>query len=89
MPLIGSSAKRQRQNEVRRQRNRMTVSAVRTARKKFLAAVAAKDKDSAGKLLHVAQKLIDSATGKGIFKRNTAARLKSRLHQRYNGLDVE
>jgi small subunit ribosomal protein S20 len=67
----------------------MTVSAVRTARKKFLAAVEAKDKESAGKLLQVAQKLIDSGASKGILKRNTAARLKSRLHQRYNALGVE
>ncbi len=64
----------------------MTVSAVRTIRKRFLSAISAKDKEGAAKLLHEAQKLIDTAASKGIFKKNTAARLKSRLHQRFNAL---
>jgi len=86
LPIIGSSAKRQRQSEKRRTRNRMTVSEVRTTRRKFLAAVASKDKEKAAVLLLQAQKLIDSAASKGVVKRNTADRLKSRLHQHFNAL---
>lgn len=86
MPIIGSSAKRQRQSEKHRMRNRMHVSAVRTSRKKFLTAVAQKDQAKAGELLKNAQKLIDSAASKGILKKNTAARLKARLHKKYNAL---
>ncbi len=70
-------------------RNRMSVSAVRTSRKKFLAAVAGKDKVKAEELLKSAQKLIDTAATKGVLKRNTAARMKARLHKKYNVLAAE
>ena len=84
MPIIGSSAKRQRQSEKRRMRNRMSVSTVRTSRKKFLAAVEEKDKAKAETLLKSSQKLIDTAASKGVLKKNTAARMKARLQKKYN-----
>jgi len=79
-----SAEKRERQDAVRRMRNRATKSAVRTACKKFEAAVAAGDKEKATATMAVAFKLLDSAASKGAIHKNTASRKKSRLHVRYN-----
>ena len=76
--------KRDRQEERRRLRNRMAKSTMRTAIKKFDAAVAAGDKDAAVKALAESSKLLDTVAGKGIIHRNTAARKKSRLAHAYN-----
>ena len=80
------AVKRHRQSEALRLRNRMTESQVKTVRKKFLAAVASKDLDVASVQLKLAEKLIDSAASKGVFKKNTAARKKSRLHRLFNSM---
>ena len=72
------------QEERRRLRNRMAKSTMRTAIKKFDAAVAAGDKDAAVKALAESSKLLDTVAGKGIIHRNTAARKKSRLAHAYN-----
>ena len=79
-----SAEKRERQEERRRLRNRMAKSTMRTAIKKFDAAVAAGDKDAAVKALAERSKLLDTVAGKGIIHRNTAARKKSRLAHAYN-----
>ena len=79
-----SAEKRERQEERRRLRNRMAKSTMRTAIKKFDAAVAAGDKDAAVKALAESSKLLDTVAGKGIIHRNTAARKKSRLAHAYN-----
>ena len=62
----------------------MAKSTMRTAIKKFDAAVAAGDKDAAVKALAESNKLLDTVAGKGIIHRNTAARKKSRLAHAYN-----
>jgi small subunit ribosomal protein S20 len=67
----------------------MSVSAVRTSRKKFLTAVAGNEKTKAEELLKDAQKLIDTAAGRGVLKRNTASRMKARLYKKYNALSVD
>ena len=82
----GSAEKRQRQSEVRRLRNRKVRSEVRTTVRKFLEAVAAKNKESAAKLYISCQKLIDTAARKGVYHMNTAARKKSRLSARLAAL---
>ena len=79
-----SAEKRERQEERRRLRNRMAKSTMRTAIKKFDAAVAAGDKDAAVKALAESSKLLDTVAGKGIIHRNTAARKKSRLAHAYH-----
>ena len=79
-----SAEKRERQEAKRRLRNRMAKSTMRTAIKKFDAAVAAGDKDAAVKALAESSKLLDTVAGKGIIHRNTAARKKSRLAHAYN-----
>ncbi|HCG63111.1 MAG TPA: 30S ribosomal protein S20 [Sphaerochaeta sp.] len=81
-----SAAKRERQNEKRRLRNRETKSAVRTAVKKFQIAAQAKDNDLVKEKYDLAIKLIDTAGSKGVYHANTVSRKKSRLHAQYNAL---
>ncbi|MCK5156042.1 MAG: 30S ribosomal protein S20 [Spirochaetales bacterium] len=83
----GSAEKRQRQNEVRRIRNKRAKSQVRTAIRKFKETVETKDKELAAQDLGKVIKLIDTSAGKGLYHRNTAARKKSRLSAMLNGME--
>lgn len=80
----GSAAKRHRQSEKRRVRNRAVRSRVRSSIRSFLAAAEANDKDGASTQLQTITKLIDTAAGKGVYHKNTAARTKSRLRKKLN-----
>ena len=84
-----SAAKRQRQNDKRRVHNRAAKSTVRTAQRQFEAAIKGKDTESAEAAFHRTVSLMDSAAGKGIFHKNTAARTKSRMQKKLNQLKVE
>jgi len=86
LPVKGSAAKRQRQNETHRMRNRMAKSAVRTQTKKFSEAIKAKDKAAAEKELQSVIKMMDTAAGKKVYHKNTVARKKSRLSKMLNSL---
>ena len=77
MANIKSQKKRNRQNEVRRERNKTIKSDLKTSIKKVEEAVAAGEPTDA--LFQDAQKKIDVATQKGVLHPNTAARKKSRL----------
>ena len=79
-----SAKKRERQELKRRLRNRAAKSTMRTAIKKFDAAVAAGDKAEAEKTMALSCKLLDKVAGKGIIHKNTAARKKSRLAHAYS-----
>ena len=86
-----SAEKRHRQSEERRLRNKAVKSSVRTSAKKFvvLAQKAGRnpaDVESAGAALKDMIKKIDSAAQKGIIKKNTAARKKSRMQRLYNSI---
>lgn len=78
-----SAEKRERQNAKRRMHNRQAKSTVRTAIKKFDAAVAAKDKAAAQEAMALSFKLIDTAAGNGVLHRNTASRKKSRMYKAF------
>ena len=80
------AAKRHKQSETRRLRNRMTKSTILTAKKRFLAAVKENDKEKAGTELTFIVKLLDTSAGKGLFHKKTVARKKSRLHNVLNSL---
>jgi small subunit ribosomal protein S20 len=84
-----SAAKRQRQNEKRRIRNRSAKSTVRTAQRRFETAVKEKNVEAADAAFQRAASLLDSAARKGVFHRNTAARTKSRMQRKLNQLKVE
>jgi small subunit ribosomal protein S20 len=77
MANIKSQEKRNRQNEVRRQRNKTVMSDLKTSIKKVQVAAAAGEPTE--ELFQVAQKKIDTAASKGVLHPRTAARKKSRL----------
>ncbi|MBN2050956.1 MAG: 30S ribosomal protein S20 [Spirochaetales bacterium] len=87
MPEQSSAAKRHRQSLNRRERNRSVRSSVRTANKRFIEAVSAKNIEEARERLYKFTKLIDTAAGKGIYTKNTAARKKSRMQKLFNSLE--
>ena len=78
-----SAEKRHRQSEERRMRNKAAKSAVRTSVKKFITLVQKKDPESEAALKEMIKK-IDTASRKGIIKKNAAARKKSRMQRFYN-----
>lgn len=89
MPGKGSAAKRHRQSEKRRIHNRAAKSRVRTVTKSFMLAVKTGDKEAAEVNFNEMAKLMDTASGKGIYHKNTVARKKSRLNKLLNSLSAE
>ncbi len=79
MPNLKSAAKRMRQNEKRRERNRVSRGRPRSYIKQARAAVAAGDFEAAEALTALAIKALDKAAQKGTIHGNNAARRKSRL----------
>ena len=67
-------------------RNKSIKSRVKTFVKKVLIAVEAKNVDEAKAALQVAYKELDKAVTKGVLKKNTASRKKSRLTLKVNAL---
>ena len=84
MANIKSQIKRNRQNEVRRQRNKSTRSSLRTQVKQFLDAKESGDKAAAEDAYRKAARALDKAAAKGVIHKNTAANRKSRLAKRLN-----
>jgi small subunit ribosomal protein S20 len=64
----------------------MVKSSVRTSAKKFVTLVHKQDAGEAGAALRDMIKKIDTAAGKGIVKKNSAARKKSRMQRLFNAL---
>ncbi|WP_319560979.1 30S ribosomal protein S20 [Marispirochaeta sp.] len=81
LPGKGSAAKRHRQSRERRMRNRIRRSSILTAKKSFMDAVRDKDTTEAESRYQFVTKMIDTAAGKGVYHKNTAARKKSRLNK--------
>lgn len=86
MPNSKDSAKRHRQSRVNRAHNRSAKSAVRTLVKSVESAIKKTGKAEAGESMLTAIKALDSAARKGLFKKNTVARKKSRLQRKINQL---
>ena len=86
---ISSAQKRHRQSEERRLRNKSVKSAVRTSAKKVVVLAQKKDVAGAEAALKEMIKKIDTAAGKGIIKKNTAARKKSRMQRLYNSVKAQ
>ena len=86
MPNIKSQVKRVKTNEKRRQFNASFKASLRTAIKNVEAAVVNKDAGAATEAYNTANKLLDKAVSKGICHKNYAARQKSRLSKKINGL---
>lgn len=81
-----SAKKRVLINERNRVRNQAIKTRVKTMTKKVLAAVETADVEAAKAALTVAFKEFDKAVTKGVLKKNTASRKKSRLAVKVNSL---
>ena len=86
MPNHKSAIKRVRQNETKRARNMAIRARARTAVKKVRAAIHAKDKETATKLLSEVASLLDGSVSKGVHHAKNAARRVSRLATQINKL---
>lgn len=84
MPNIKSAAKRNRQNLVQRQRNRIQKSSMKTSIRKFLQAIDEGNQENAQQQLQMVVSRIDKSGKKNIIHKRKADRLKSRLSVRYN-----
>lgn len=87
MPNIKSAIKRVKVTKVKTLRNRMVKSGVRNIIKKFDAAIAAGDLDSAKALYPSVVKKIDMAASKGVLHKNAANRKKARLALRLRAVE--
>jgi small subunit ribosomal protein S20 len=83
---IKSQIKRIKQNEKRRQRNKSTKSALKTAIRKFRQAAEAGDKETAVAAMQAASRQLDKAATKGVIHKNQAANKKSAMASRANSL---
>jgi len=86
MANIKSSAKRDLKSKQLRAKNRADKTELKTMMKKFDAAVAEGNRDEAVSAYKVAVKTVDRAAGKGLLPKNNAARKKSALTVKLNGL---
>lgn len=83
MPNSLSAEKRVRQNERDRKQNKSIKSTINTVRKQVTEAIEeGKSESEIEELKTNAISLIDRAVTKGVFHKNKAARLKSRLEQK-------
>jgi len=89
VPNIKSAAKRVRQSEKRRLRNKAIKTRTKTEIKKFLKALEEKDIQKAEELLRNAIKYIYKAKSKGVLHWRNAARKVSRLSLKLNKLKAE
>lgn len=88
MPNIKSAIKRTRTIEKRRAQRMAQKSALRTAIKRVDLAITNGDAEAAKTALQDASKRLDKAVSKGLVHKNAAARKKSRLAQKVNGLSA-
>jgi small subunit ribosomal protein S20 len=80
---IKSQIKRNRQNEVRRVRNKGVRSEMKTRSKNAVAAVGTEGEEAA---LRLAVKRIDKSAALGVIHKNQAANRKSKLMRRVNAM---
>lgn len=86
MANIKSAKKRILVNRTKAERNKAIKSGVKTAIKKVDAAVVAQDKEAAKAALLSVTAIIDKATSKGVYHKNTSARKVSRLAKAVNSI---
>jgi len=84
MPHTKSAAKRMRQAEKRRLRNKAWRTRVKNAVREAREAILGGDRERAFELVREAVRVIDKAVSKGVLHKNEGARRKSRLMTLYN-----
>ena len=86
MPNIKSSKKDVIRSQVANEKNKAQKSAMKTAIKKFEAAVVAGDKAAAAECYKVAVKAVDQAGLTGLLHKNNVARTKSSMTLKLNAM---
>ena len=84
MANIKSAKKRILVNQSKALQNQMAKSQLKTAIKKFNAAVDAGDKEAASELYRLAVKKVDQAVARGLLHKNNAAHKKSEFALKFN-----
>ena len=79
MPIIKSAKKAHRASLRKRVFNIRRIKEMRDKEKSFREAIASSDNKKAQEILPLAYKAIDKAAKRGVIKKNTASRKKSRL----------
>ena len=79
MANIKSQQKRNKTNEIARQRNKAVKSALRTHIRNARAAALEGDAEKAAALASVANRALDKAVSKGVIHKNQAANRKSKI----------
>jgi small subunit ribosomal protein S20 len=79
-----SAVKRHKQSLKRRQINTTSANRLKTQMKKLKTAITARKSADAKALIPATFSLIDKSVQKGVIKKNTAARYKSRLNKSVN-----
>lgn len=79
MPIQKAAFKSLRQSKKRRLRNLRAKNTVKLLKKRAMKAIEKKDRAQAEESIRQAIRAIDKNAGRGILKKNTAARKKSRL----------
>lgn len=88
MPNIKSAKKRVKVIETKTQRNKALKTSLKTALKKYEAAINAGEKEAAAETYKAAVKKLDKAVAKGILHKNTAAHKKSQFTRKLNSLNA-
>ncbi|MCD8099175.1 MAG: 30S ribosomal protein S20 [Oscillospiraceae bacterium] len=86
MPNIKSSAKRDQLSKAAYARNKAERTALKTTLKKFDAAVAEGNKETAVSAYKVAAKAVDKAACKRLIHKNKAANKKSQMASKLNAM---
>ncbi|CAM3398646.1 30S ribosomal protein S20 [Nocardioides dubius] len=79
MANIKSQIKRNRQNEIARERNKAVKTGLKSAVRKFRELAAGGDKDAAVAAAREAGRKLDKAASKGVIHKNQAANRKSAI----------
>ncbi len=88
MANIKSAKKRIKVTQAKTMRNTMIKSSLKTTIKKFAAVLASNDVAAAQENFKNVVKALDMAASKGIIHKNKAAKKKSRLAAKLNGLSA-
>lgn len=89
MPIKENAKKAFRQAVKRTARNKMVTDELKSLRVKFRKLVTLKDEGKAAEAARLLGKKLDKAAGRGKIKKNTAARLKSRMMAKLNALKAK
>ena len=86
MPILHAAYKSIKVTKRRTTRNQSIRSQLKTETTKFIDLLSSKKPDEAKKQFNALMSLLDRACSKGIIKKNTASRKKSRLMKKLNSV---